>query len=54
MSLCPCGRPAKLSGRVSVCAVCLRRQRHLRAVETRIDRQFKLARLAQRQLRRAA
>jgi hypothetical protein len=50
---CACGRPRKLSGRVSVCALCYRRRRATRAVETRIELAYQRARQVQKRARNA-
>lgn len=51
---CPCGRPVAISGRRPTCALCARVERRQRAIETRIERAFQLARARQRAARKAA
>jgi hypothetical protein len=50
---CPCGNPARISGRGGICAVCRRAEKHAREQAWRIERAYQQARRLQRE-RRAA
>lgn len=52
MSRCACTRPKPIRARQ--CAECRRERRRLRAIETRIELAWRLARSAQLKQRRAA
>lgn len=52
--LCACGRPRNLAARRPVCIRCHRDARNQQAIATRIERSFRLARVAQRASRKVA